>query len=74
MFSLGVLLYVLLMRNYPWGKATKRDNYFKLIALKRPDLFWRAQQQPCSDERFIDLLNNLWNVDFGSRFDIDAAL
>ena len=74
MFSLGVLLYVLKMRNYPWSMATPKDNYYRVHALNKPYLFWRAQQSPCEDERFKDLLNNLWKPKFEERFDIDAAL
>ena len=41
MFSIGVILYVLKMRSYPWALAKNNGNY-NLIITGRPDLFWRV--------------------------------
>ena len=72
MFSLGTILYVLKMRQYPWERAVNRGRY-QLIINDRPDLFWQsvAPNEASVDAQFKDLLNNLWVSEGAQRYSVE---
>ena len=76
MFSLGTILYVLKMRDYPWKEAKNISSYAAFYK-EKPDLFWRTAtgDQPDSiDANFRDLLNHLFVLDSNQRFSVEDAL
>lgn len=78
MFSVGVLLFVIYMRDYPWTSAVQSSSRYSLIQLGRPDLFWkrlsgRGQPRPFEND-FKDLLNHLFDADPRARYSVEQAL
>lgn len=41
-FALGVTLFVMYSRSFPFGKAVSDDSYFKCLIDKNFDLFWKS--------------------------------
>ena len=46
LFSLGVILFILYSGHPPFSMANEEDNYYKLLATNRSDLFWKAHSNP----------------------------
>ena len=46
LFALGVILFILYSGHPPFGMANEEDQYYKLIATNRSDLFWKAHSNP----------------------------
>ena len=42
LFAAGVTLFIMATGNPPFTTATYEDPFYRLIAGKRPDLFWKA--------------------------------
>ena len=40
LFALGVILFIMRAGHPPFGIASDDDNYYKMLAMNRPDLFW----------------------------------
>jgi len=40
LFALGVILFIMRTGHPPFGIASDDDNYYKMLAMNRPDLFW----------------------------------
>lgn len=45
LFALGVILFILYAGHPPFQAAQNEDQYYKLIAMNRSDLFWKAHSQ-----------------------------
>ena len=62
LFALGVILFILYSGHPPFGAANDQDNFYKLIATNRSDLFWKAHSNPARkpegfySEEFKDLI------------------
>ena len=62
LFALGVILFILYSGHPPFSMANEEDNYYKLLATNRSDLFWKAHSNPQRkpegfySEEFKDLL------------------
>ena len=62
LFALGVILFILYSGHPPFAMANEEDNYYKLLATNRSDLFWKAHSNPQRkpegfySEEFKDLL------------------
>lgn len=62
LFALGVILFILYSGHPPFSVASEEDNYYKLIATNRSDLFWKAHSSPSRkpegfySEEFKDLI------------------
>ena len=46
LFALGVILFILYSGHPPFSMANEEDNYYKLLATNRSDLFWKAHSNP----------------------------
>lgn len=46
LFALGVILFILYSGHPPFAMANEEDNYYKLLATNRSDLFWKAHSNP----------------------------
>jgi serine/threonine protein kinase len=46
LFALGVILFILYSGHPPFQMANEEDNYYKLLATNRSDLFWKAHSNP----------------------------
>ena len=46
LFALGVILFILYSGHPPFSVADDRDNFYKLLATNRSDLFWKAHSNP----------------------------
>lgn len=46
LFALGVILFILYSGHPPFSQADESDNYYKLLATNRSDLFWKAHSNP----------------------------
>ena len=42
LFALGVILFIMYSGHPPFGAANETDNFYKLLATNRSDLFWKA--------------------------------
>ena len=62
LFALGVILFILYSGHPPFQMANEEDNYYKLLATNRSDLFWKAHSNPARkaegfySEDFKDLI------------------
>ena len=60
LFALGVILFILYSGHPPFSMANEEDNYYKLLATNRSDLFWKAHSNRKTEgffsEDFKDLL------------------
>lgn len=62
LFALGVILFILYSGHPPFSSATDQDNFYKLLATNRSDLFWKAHSNPSRkpdgfySEEFKDLI------------------
>ena len=54
-FSAGVLIYITVLGIFPFINATMNDDYYKLIANRQYDSYWRKIGVKVSDE-FKDLM------------------
>ena len=70
MFSLGVILYVLKLRDYPWKEA-RRGGMYQCFMTGQEDLFWHRLRNANLDPEFVDLLSNLYKYQHADRFDVD---
>jgi serine/threonine protein kinase len=41
-FATGIILFMMVLANPPFGKAIAKDPYYKCVAKGRADLFWKA--------------------------------
>lgn len=72
-FSLGVLLYCMLIKQHPFHKASPSDPYYKLIIEKNFDMFWSRQKEiEIEDfEAFKELIEGMLCYDPKERFTIE---
>ena len=60
LFALGVILFILYSGHPPFQMANDQDNFYKLLATNRSDLFWKAHsnRKPADfySEDFKDLI------------------
>ena len=73
-FSLGVLLFVITIGNFPFSKASYSDEKYKYIVKKNYERFWDFFNDIEISEEFKDLINNLINLDPLQRLNVDQIL
>jgi len=63
LFALGVILFILYSGHPPFSMANDDDQYFKLLASNKSEMFWRAHSQRKEpgfySEEFKDLITNM---------------
>jgi serine/threonine protein kinase len=73
-FSLGVLLFVITVRCFPFERPGYLDRKYRLIMNKKYDDFWRYYQQFNLSDEFKDFVNHLLCYDPSERLTIDEIL
>ena len=73
-FSLGVLLFVITIGDFPFGRASYSDEKYKFIIKKNYNRFWEYFSNIEISEEFKDLINNLICVTPSQRLDIEQIL
>ena len=73
-FSLGVLLFVITVRLFPFERSCYSDRKYKLIMHKKYNDFWSYYQQFEFSNEFQDLINHLICYDPSERFTIEEIL
>jgi len=73
-FSLGVLLFVITVRLFPFERTSYSDRKYKLIMYKKYNDFWSCYQQFEFSNEFKDLINHLICYDPSERFSIEEIL
>ena len=73
-FSLGVLLFVITVRRFPFERPGYLDRKYRLIMKKEYDDFWRYYQQFNLSNEFKDFVNHLLCYDPSERLTIDEIL
>ena len=69
-FSLGVLLFVLTGKIFPFYLCSCSDKRYRLIMTKKYDLFWSSFKNYYFSDDFKDLINHLICHNPSDRFDI----
>ena len=63
LFALGIILFIIYAGHPPFNLAKENDNYYRLIALQRADLFWKAHSNNKApgffSEEFKDLITSM---------------
>ena len=73
-FSLGVLLFVITIGDFPFGRASYSDEKYKFIIKKNYNRFWEYFSNIEISEEFKDLINNLICDTPSQRLDIEQIL
>ena len=73
-FSLGVLLFVITVRRFPFERPGYIDRKYRLIMNKKYNDFWCFYQQYNLSNEFKDLINHLICYDPSERLTIDEIL
>ena len=73
-FSLGVLLFVITIGEFPFTNASFSDEKYKYIVKKNYERFWDFFNIIEISEEFKDLINNLINLNPSQRLDIEQIL
>lgn len=73
-FSLGVLLFVITVRLFPFERTCYSDRKYRLIMHKKYNDFWSYYQQFEFSNEFQDLINHLICYDPSERFTIEEIL
>lgn len=73
-FSLGVLLFVITIGEFPFEMTTFSDQRYRHIIKKDYDRFWEYINQVETSDEFKDLINNLINITPSQRLEISQIL
>ena len=73
-FSLGVLLFVITIGDFPFQSATYSDDKYKFIIKSRFKQFWEFFNNVNISNEFKDLINNLISLNPTKRLSIDEIL
>ena len=73
-FSLGVLLFVITIGDFPFHKASFSDDRYRYIIKKNYSRFWEHCYDIEISEEFKDLINNLICITPSQRFNIEQIL
>ena len=73
-FSLGVLLFVITVGDFPFGRPNISDDKYRYIIKKNYNRFWKYFSNIDISEEFKDLINNLICNTPSQRFDIEQIL
>ena len=73
-FSLGVLLFVITIGDFPFNSATYSDDKYKFIIKKKYDRFWEYFNYIEISDEFKDLINKLICSNPAKRLSIDEIL
>ena len=73
-FSLGVLLFVITIGDFPFESATYSDDKYKFIIKGRFNKFWEFFDFINISDEFKDLINNLITINPAKRLSIDKIL
>ena len=73
-FSLGILLFVITIGDFPYQRASYSDEKYKYIIKKKYDKFWEFFNYIEISGEFKDLINNLISVTPSQRLSIDKIL
>ena len=73
-FSLGVLLFVITIGDFPFESPTYSDEKYKFIIKKRYNQFWDYYNYIDISEEFKDLINNLISMTPSKRLTTDEIL
>ncbi len=73
-YALGIILYQLLIGDFPFGKSSPEDEVYKFF-IANEKIFWKSiKKKHKLDQDAIDLLQNLLEPDPDKRIGIDMAL
>ena len=73
-FSLGVLLFVITIGDFPFINTSFSDEKYKFIIKKNYERFWEFFNSIEISDEFKDLINNLIGLNPSQRFNIDQIL
>ena len=73
-FSLGVLLFVITIGEFPFQSATYSDDKYKFVIKSRFNQFWEFFNNVNISKEFKDLINNLISLNPTKRLSIDEIL
>ena len=73
-FSLGVLLFVITLKHFPFYFCKYSDKYYKLIMFKKYDKFWSNYKNYKLSDEFKDLINHLICYAPSERLNISQIL
>jgi len=73
-FSLGVLLFVITIGDFPFINTSFSDEKYKYIIKKNYERFWEFFNNIEISDEFKDLINNLIGLNPSQRFTIDQIL
>ena len=73
-FSLGVLLFVITIGEFPFEKATYSDEKYKFVIKGHFDRFWKFFNHIDVSDEFRDLINSLISLNPSKRLTTDAIL
>ena len=73
-FSLGVLLFVITIGDFPFINTSFSDEKYKFIIKKNYERFWEFFNSIEISDEFKDLINNLIGLNPAQRFNIDQIL
>ena len=73
-FSLGVLLFVITIGDFPFHKASFSDDRYRFIIKKNYSRFWEYFNDVEMSEEFQDLINNLICITPSQRLDIKQII
>ena len=73
-FSLGVLLFVITIGDFPFINTSFSDEKYKFIIKKNYERFWEFFNNIEISDEFKDLINNLIGLNPSQRFTIDQIL
>ena len=75
LFAAGIILFIMLSGSPPFSKACLQDPYYKLIAQKKFEQFWKAHERfkgaNFFSQTFKDLINNVLCYKADERMKID---
>ena len=61
-FATGVIMFMLVMANQPFGKAIPKDPYYKCVAVKKSEPFWKAHTKKTGDHYSDDFKDLFFNM------------
>ena len=73
-YSLGVLLFVITIGDFPYQRTSYSDEKYKYIIKKKYDKFWEYFNNVEISDEFKDLINNLLSVTPSQRLSIEQIL
>lgn len=67
MFSLGVILFIIVLGIFPFKEAKKENYFYNLILTGQLDTYWTKVKGESLSEKFKDLILKMFSYEGASR-------